>query len=143
MVNLLDYKDDIKEFILSNFNKFTSEQYRPYVIGVYCCPTYGWISLNFNLAKDATMDSCPDFEFVEYSFISFEHWEKNAMKFGDSKWQDTNGKILTKKWGDGAEILNEFFFDFLKSIVSELKQIRILPFTFIQMLDSTYSELIK
>ncbi|OCX51786.1 hypothetical protein BEL04_17390 [Mucilaginibacter sp. PPCGB 2223] len=143
IVNLLDYKEDIKNFILSTFDKFSEEQYRPYVMGIYSCPWSGWVSLHFNITKDAPMDSCVDFEFVEYGFISFEEWEENTMIFGDSEWQDANGKLLLRKWGDGDEILNKLFFDFLKLIVSEIKQIKILPFVFIQMLDSAYSELIK
>jgi hypothetical protein len=142
MVKLLDYKDKIKEFILSTFNKFTSEQFRPYVIGVYCCPWSGWISMNFNITKDASLDSCPDFEFVEYDLIDFEDWE-NTYGHGDSKWRGINGEVLTLKWDAGDEVLNELFFHFLKSIVLELKESTALPLTLIQMLDSKYYELIK
>lgn len=142
MIVLSDYKDQMNQFVVSSLSKFTSEHYRPYVIGAYSCPAYGWTTLNFNITHDAPFDNCPDFEFVEYDLISFEDWE-NSLSEGDSEWQNIDGNVIKLKWDDGNEVLNELIFNFLKSIVLELKQTKSLPLTFVQMLDSKYCELIK
>jgi hypothetical protein len=78
MINLKSDFEVIQAFILDGVSHFINEKGQPESIGVYSSPNNGWVSLNFNLDSsiEATGYNCPDFEFVEYSFLEFGSWER-------------------------------------------------------------------
>jgi len=137
MVDLKEDSEDIKEFIKAGLDKFSKEVQKPVMIGVYCCPWSGWISLNFNInyRLDETFYSCPDFEFVEYDMLEFKHWEEEYESW-EGIWTDSNLKIYYGHGNDGDEGLNRFVFSYLKEVIINLNEKYKLPPTLLQFLDS-------
>ncbi|HEX8549821.1 MAG TPA: hypothetical protein VF691_22865 [Cytophagaceae bacterium] len=140
MTNLQDDAEKIEQFVLEGFNKFFTENGAPTVMGIYCCPSSGWISLNFNKEKtlEQTFYNCPDFEYVEYSLIDLYDWVQE-YESGSGVWKN---KTTTYKYNidDGDEGLNIFIYNFLKTLILEISGKTTLPATFIQFLDSKIGE---
>jgi len=141
MVELKNDIDNIKQFIIAGLEKFTKDVNRPSIMGVYCCPRMGWISLNFNITHSFNQENyyCPDFEFVEFDLIEFENWQEEFDSM-ERIWIDDNSKTYHSNWGDGDEALNGFLFPFLKNLIVNLNKEIKLPSTVLQFLDSRFNE---
>lgn len=139
---MLELKNDInniQQFIIAGLEKFTSEVNGPSVMGVYCCPWSGWISLNFNISRSLNGEdyNCLDFEFVEFDIIEFNNWQEEYDSF-EGVWVDENSKIYNFNLDDGDEGLNGFFYRFLKDLLINLNKEYKLPSTVLQFLDSKF-----
>jgi hypothetical protein len=136
MTNLQDDAEKIEQFVLAGSQNFFDEHGAPIIMGIYCCPSSGWISLNFNKGKtlEQTFYNCPDFEYVEYSLIGLYDWTQE-YESGAGIWKN---KTLTYKYNSdqGDEELNIFIYNFLKTLILEINGKTTLPPTFIQFLDS-------
>jgi len=132
----------IEKFVIEGANKFRLEHGEPYFMGLYSCPSIGWISLNFNTNENFSVLNCPDFEYVEYDLIEFEEWI-SEYESGSSEWMDLSGDTIILGMGDSDEVLNITFFHFLKLIIEGLKQANQLPKVLVQLLDSRFKEEIK
>lgn len=141
MVNLKEDSENINQFIISGFERFSNEVQRPTMMGVYCCPWSGWITLNFNITYNLNeaFYSCPDFEFVEYEIIEFKHWEEECESMAGI-WSDNKLETYQFNINDGDEGINKFFFFYLKNLIINLNQQYKLPAVLIQMLDSKFCE---
>lgn len=142
MLNLDNYISKIENFIQASIQKFQSEHQNPTSIGIYCCLSAGWLTMNFNISRTVseTQNNCPDFEFVEFTYLGLEDWqneyEKNSPEFM------VNEKIRKYNHDLGDEVFNELIFEFLKSIISKLGKTPDSTFL-IQMLDSRYIEILN
>ena len=139
MIDLKDDNEKIMQFIIAGLENFSKEVREPAIMGIYCCPWSGWITLNFNISYSFSevSYSCPDFEFVEYDFIEFKHWEEEYESL-EGLWTDNNLKVYGVNRSEGDEGLNKFFFDYLKDIVVNLNEKSRLPPTLLQFLDSKF-----
>jgi hypothetical protein len=135
----------IKEFITKAIYNFEKQHGNPKSIGVYSCPWAGWITMNFNLTKklEEADWNCPDFEFVEYSFIDFREWnEKYEMSINSSLIIQFDKIHSINPETQGDETLNQIFFQYLKRVVRGIdfnKNYKIV----LQMLDSNCVETIE
>lgn len=144
MIDLKQNIAPIQNFILKEITKFKIEHGTPKSIGIYSCPNYGWVSLNFNVNKTVTetFNNCPDFDYVEFSFIEFESWEEEYEK---------ENPIIINHLGDkeklsyllGDEAFKKPFFEMLVFAVSKIET-KISPIEIlIQILDSNFVKKIK
>lgn len=139
MVILKNNLNQIENFIQNSIQKFQLENGKPSSIGIYCCPWAGWLTINYNISKsiDETYMNCPDFEVVEFSYVEFPEWqeeyENDLPKF------ELGEKIFECNQDFGDEELNQLFFNYLKPIVSKIKE-NINSEFLLQMLDSSFSE---
>lgn len=139
MINLDNYTESIKSFLLKAINRFKIENKEYNSIGIYCCPWAGWITINFNINKtlNDTKNNCPDFDFVEYDFLDLSEWQneyetyKPEFKINDS--MNYHNHDL------GDENLNQLIFSYLKPLAIELKQTHQTEIL-LQMLDSSFIE---
>lgn len=139
MTDLDNTTGKIKAFLNASILKFQSENNTPSSIGVYCCPWSGWISMHFNATKklDETKNNCLDFEFVEFDFMEIPEW-KNEYTTDNPEFK-LNGSIHTHDPDFGDEAFNQLIFDYLKPIVTELKE-SYHSEILLQMLDSNFVE---
>lgn len=139
MVDLNNSKLEIKDFISSSIERFQREIQRPDLIGLYCCPWAGWITINFNVNRknDETENNCPDFEYIEYDYLELSNWaneyERDIPEF---KLMD---EVKRHDHNLGDEKFNQLIFKYLKPIVIELKQEYESEFL-LQLLDSKMLE---
>ena len=137
MINLDDNVKDIEKFIQNSIEKFCVKKGIPTSIGIYCCPSSGWISTNFNLTKTLleTENNCADFQYVEFDFFELSTWEEEyENKILVFKIEDN---IIEHNHDNGDENLNEIIFNFLIPIIKNLKKDRDSIYL-LQMLDSEY-----
>ncbi|MGD1895290.1 MAG: hypothetical protein ACFB15_32445 [Cyclobacteriaceae bacterium] len=140
MVDLEEYRSEIEHFLIDGISKFRREVGEPNLIGVYCCPWSGWISLNFNVKKklSETKENCPDFEYVEFNMIDFESWadeyesEQPVWRYRNSIYQDNLDE------GDAG--LNRLFFIFMKELIQKMNTGGAAPIILLQLLDSEFTE---
>ena len=137
MINLKDSQEEINKFILSGLEKFRNQYGEPNSIGIYCSPTNGWISINFNKEKSlvSTNNNCPDFEFVEYDSLKSENW-REEYESNNPAWINPEGDTLEFTDNSTDEELNKFYFNYLDTLISELKKANQTPEILLQMLDS-------
>tara|TARA_R110000764_G_scaffold232047_1_gene324026 strand:- start:55 stop:894 length:840 start_codon:yes stop_codon:yes gene_type:complete len=144
MILLEKYSQQIEDFVIRTLADFKEKEGEPSSMGIYCCPSSGWISLNFNIKKTVkeTEHNCPDFEYVEFGLIDFEDWT-NEYDSKHASWQDETGFVF--KYDDelGDEGINNFFFIYLKSLYWAISKKHRLPDTLIQMLDSKHYTFIQ
>lgn len=135
-----DYKT-IQQFIINGLENFVKDVNTPSIMGIYCCPRSGWISLNFNIGHNLNEEDyyCPDFEFVEFDLIEFNTWEEE-YESGEGVWIDDNLKTYHYNFDYGDEGLNSFFYPFLKNLILSLNEEYKLPSTILQFLDSSIHE---
>jgi|GEM_PF-1481543 len=125
---MIDIRKDIskiKAFIKSGIMDFEKSKGTPSAVGVYSCPEYGWVSLNFNKVKtiEEASSNCPDFEFVEEDLIDIPTWrieyemEEEVVRIINSRGREIS--FLIEDLGD--ENFNEPVFEALVEIVIELK----------------------
>jgi len=93
MVNLNDKTNEITLFLESSISQFQKKHEVPSSVGIYCSPSSGWITTNFNINKELanTEINCPDFEFVEFDIFELEEW-KNEYE-NDTHIYQLNGII--------------------------------------------------
>jgi len=141
MVELKNDIEKINQFIIAGLEKFTEEVSIPSVMGIYCCPWMGWISLNFNITHSLNEEDyyCPDFEFVEFDIIDFDNWQEEYESF-ERIFVDDRSETYHSNLGDSDEDLNSFFFPFLKNLIINLSERHKLPSTILQFLDSNLRE---
>ncbi len=141
MVDLNKKTEEIKAFLNSSIIRFQAENEEPNSIGIYCCPWSGWISINFNVNKKLpdTENNCSDFDFVEFDLMEISEWE-NEYETDNPEFK-LNDSIKTHNHDLGDENLNQFIFEYLKPIVTELKGNSNSDFL-LQMLDSNLAEVI-
>lgn len=141
MVKLDNSKDMVKEFIVNSTQRFSTENEHPNSIGIYCCPWSGWITTNFNINRSLpeTENNCPDFEFVEYDYLELQEWQNEYER--ENPAFKSNGEIKYHNHDLGDEHFNRLIFEFLKPILSEIKQ-KFESDLLIQMLDSELAEVL-
>jgi len=139
MIDLNENTENIKKFLSTSINRFQSENEKPNSIGIYCCPWSGWITTNFNVNTKLTEteNNCPDFDYVEYDFMEIPEWQEEYEN--DKPEFKVNGSIINHNHDLGDENINELIFEYLKPIVSELKNNYNSDFL-LQMLDSRMVE---
>lgn len=137
MIDLDENKKGITEFINNSISRFQTEYGLPTSIGIYCCPWSGWITTNFNIKTKLTEteNNCPDFDFVEYDYMEMPEWEDEYES--ENPEFKTSGLVKRVNHDLGDEVFNKIIFDYLKSIVAEIKEQKDLIFL-IQMLDSNF-----
>ena len=137
MVNLNDYKNKIKDFVLTSAKKFTSEKGNANSFGIYCCPWAGWLTTNFNVNKSIkeTNNNCPDFEFVEFDILDLTEWEKEYES--DAPLYKIDETIFNFNHDMGDEKLNQIFLDYLEPLIIDIKS-RTNQQILLQFLDSKY-----
>ncbi|MDP9079672.1 MAG: hypothetical protein M3O71_19770 [Bacteroidota bacterium] len=140
MVELINDREPITQFIIEGLEKFVVEVGKPSIMGIYCCPWSGWITLNFNVtfSLEEQNYSCPDFEFVEFDIVEFQKWEEE-YESDQGVWVD-DSKNYEYNFDEGDEGLNSFFYSFLKNLIFSLNEKYKLPSTIVQFLDSRICE---
>jgi hypothetical protein len=141
MFKIKNDSENIKQFIVVGLERFSKEVRKPVMMGIYCCPWSGWITLNFNISYKFNKESyyCPDFEFVEYNMLEFKHWEKEYLA-SEGIWTDDTLKVYHTNHDKGDDGLNKFFFDYLKDLIVTLNEKYKLPPTLLEFLDSNCRE---
>lgn len=141
MVKLDNSKDMIKEFIVKSTQRFLTENEHPNSIGIYCCPWSGWITTNFNISRSLseTENIYPDFEFVEYDYLEIQEWQNEYEKDKPTFKLDNELRYHNHDLGD--EHFNRIIFEYLKPVVSELKD-KFKSDLLLQLLDSEIAEIL-
>src|ERR1700741_1136861 len=122
MINLDKSIKLIEEFIQNSIDKFIIAHGKPNSIGIYCCPWAGWLTTNFNLDKtlNETKNNCPNFQFVEFDLFELPEWEQ---EYENEIWKfETSGQTIEHNHDFGNEKLNEVIFNYLKPIITPLKE---------------------
>ena len=142
MTNLDSLKIEIKDFIQNSIDRFIKENGKPNSIGIYCNPSSGWLTTNFNnekSLKDAG-NNCPDFDYVEFDLHEIpqleEEYENESPNF------EIEEKKIIHEHDLGDEHLNTIFFNYLKPILKDIKIKNSFEFL-LQMLDSKNVEIIE
>jgi hypothetical protein len=144
MIKIQDFSAKIKTELNTIIKNYNSEHKELNSIGIYSCPSSGWISLCFN--KNKTIDdcgnNCPDFEFVEYGIIQIPEWEEeyNLEKIEIKENAFKTFRPNIEEEGDDA--YNQIFFEYLKKIAKEELYSKYKNKILVQMLDSQYCEII-
>lgn len=139
MIDLNRHKTTIADFLNTSIKRFHREYNKPKSIGVYCCTSSGWISLNYNVnisISEADKD-CLNFEYVEFDISNIpglqDEYEKNTPQL------KINNSIIAHDHSLGDERLNLLVFGYLKEIILEIKPNWGMDFL-LQMLDSNLVE---
>jgi hypothetical protein len=139
MVRLENDIEIITNFILDSIEKFKNHNGEFTSLGIYCCPTYNWITTCFNIDRslEDAFYNCPDFEFVEFTLLELERWEREyEMKTPAFKFENS---LFIANAGMGDEALNQFIFEFLSSVITSIKS-EVKKEILLQMLDSEYNK---
>lgn len=139
MVQLENDLDPIRDFIQGAVDRFRNEHGTPTVVGIYCCPWAGWLSVNFNLDQqlNVTGSNCPDLQYVEYDLFEIPSWQEEYES--DEASFSLHGEITVMDPDQGDEQLNELIFKFLKELINGIKPEQ-SPVFFLQLLDSRFAE---
>ena len=143
MLKLKEFNQRIVTGIKQAISAFSQEHKEPKAIGIYSCPSSGWVSINFNKKKNISQvdSNCPDFEFVEFSLIELPEW---TAEYESEEIQIKTGFLSKIKISpeDGDESFNKVIFDYLCDLCQPILLPQFSGKVLIQMLDSEYSAIL-
>jgi hypothetical protein len=131
----------IRGFIENSIEQFITTHGHPSIVGIYCCPWSGWLTINFNKEKslEESHHNCPDFQYVEFDTLPLPDWQTEYEK--DKPEFEINGRIVQHHHQLGDENLNELIYIHLKPLVNTIKD-KYQCLLLLQMLDSRFVEVI-
>lgn len=141
MKNLNEDIPLIERFAHDTIGKFIETQGVPSSIGFYCCPWSGWLTINFNLDRtlEKAKHNCPDFQVLDFGILDLPDWEAEYNKEYPVFMVDGIETKFNHYLGD--EKFNELIFNFLKPIITKLKDKYKASFL-LQSLDSSFATIV-
>jgi hypothetical protein len=144
MIDFNNYQIRIVDFVKKTVSEFEYEIGKSKLIGIYCEPSKGVLTINFNIHKQINEVDLNDnhFEYQNYGVLHFPEWQIEYKK-KKSEWRffEEAGTIKISGY-EKKELINKFYSTVLWYIVRGITKEINLPTTLIQYEIDKYNRII-